>query len=129
MFIAVWDRAEFSTSHTEFYQRLSKHYDNVESGFLEIPHSCSSLDELKTLLENAGFVDIAIQVVRKEIKPARPVEICTAYLLGTPLYTELREKGIDPQEAVHVIANDMEDSFGEWMRGFYRQALFMKAIK
>ena len=129
MLTAVWDAMEYNTLHDAFYSRLEKFYGSYHCGFKDVPHNCANLNNLKLMIEKAGFTDFSIHVVRRTLGPVPALDTSKGYVLGTPLYNEFIELGINPEEVVDRISADLTTSYGEMLTGFHRQAIFIEARK
>lgn len=129
MLMAVWDAIRYNTLHSVFYHHLTRFTDNKHRAFQDVPHNCSSLDMLKELIESAGFTDFSIHVVQRPIGPVSTADACKGYIMGTPLYNELIESGIDPEEMVLKMSASLATDHGPILAGFHRQALFIEARK
>ncbi|MFK0573582.1 class I SAM-dependent methyltransferase [Endozoicomonas sp.] len=129
LLLSVWDIIERNPLGQEFYHCLSQCFGTQPLEFQEIPHNCSSLDLLKSVCESAGFSDISIHVVKRELDPIPALDACKGFIYGTPLFNEFTERGMDTEDVVKKVSTDLTRSFGEPLTGFYRQALFVEARK
>ena len=127
MLTAVWDALEYNTLHDAFYSRLEKFYGSYHCGFKDVPHNCANLNNLKLMIEKAGFTDFSIHVVRRTIGPVPALDACKGYVLGTPLYNEFVELGMNPEEVADTISTDLSATYGDTLTGFLRQAIFIEA--
>ncbi|MGY0218656.1 class I SAM-dependent methyltransferase [Endozoicomonadaceae bacterium StTr2] len=129
LLMAVWDKFERCNLTEHFANLIAPDIGSEMPEFQKKAHACHSLDLLKSQLEQTGFTDIHIDVVTKASPASTPLDTAKAYICGTPLWFELQNKGINPEDEVRKMTAKLEQQHGELITGFTRQALFVDATK
>jgi ubiquinone/menaquinone biosynthesis C-methylase UbiE len=84
--------------------------------FYHVPFSLSAIDPVKEMLIDAGFADIAINVVRLERPIADLSYFAQTTIRGNPVADQLTERGEDPERVIAAMLEDLTAEVGKTLR-------------
>lgn len=126
----TWDELEHNVLSRLAQTVLEEIYPDDPPRFLDKgPYSFYNQEEIKSLLTNAGFSDIAIDVVRKIGTAATAEDAVTGILDGTPNFVYLAQRSLPSSIAKEKLAALLIDHFGETNLPLPMQALVIQARK
>jgi ubiquinone/menaquinone biosynthesis C-methylase UbiE len=107
MVFDVWDRIEENDFANVVHQTLQQVFPQNPSQFMaRIPHGYHDATRIRAELTEAGFTDIAIEVIDHHSHANTPEETATAFCHGTPMRTEIEARGAPGLEAATRAAVD-----------------------
>jgi ubiquinone/menaquinone biosynthesis C-methylase UbiE len=126
---SVWDSHAFNT-YAEVTHRIAGTL-NPENPpqFFAFPYSFSALDPIKDGLMAAGFSSVEISVVRIEKVVADPELFARGMVFGNPLFTQISERGGDPEAVAQTILAELREKFGADEMVVQLQAIVFTARK
>lgn len=92
----VWHSREENPCARIVQELLEERLADNAPRFLDTPYGYGDHERLSTDLEDAGWDDIRLDVVRKQSYAASAEDVALGFLTGTPLSYELGERGADP---------------------------------
>lgn len=100
LFFNVWDRLEDNEFADVVTQALAEVFPDDPPRFMaRTPHGYHDQGLIRSDLERAGFVDIAIEAVDHVSRAPSPREPAVAYCQGTPWRSEIEARGAPGLEA------------------------------
>lgn len=125
----VWDALEHNDVGRIAQETITSYFDKDPPTFYQVPFGYHDQDEIKRVLESAGFRDVRIEVVSKMAEVTSAQDVATGLVQGNPVSSAITER--DPS-LLPVITNAVADAitrrFGETnirapMRAIVVQAL------
>jgi len=111
---SVWDRIEENEFADVVTQALAGIFPHDPPRFLaRTPHGHHDVEPLRGALQDAGFTDIAVDVLAARSKAPSPREPAVAYCQGTPLRSEIETR--DPaglERATEIASEAIAQRFG-----------------
>lgn len=84
-----------------------------EPGVFGLAYGMTSLDEVRALVQGAGFTGFRADMVRLDAPVPDPGLFAAGLLLGNPTATLLRERGIEPDTLVPELQRRLRGTLGE----------------
>jgi ubiquinone/menaquinone biosynthesis C-methylase UbiE len=110
----VWDALEHNDLCGIAHETITSYFDKDPPTFYQVPFGYHDHDEIRRVLENAGFRDVRIEVVAKVGQASRAREVATGLVQGNPVSMAIAER--DPS-LLPVITDAVADAitrrFGE----------------
>ncbi len=107
----VWDSLDNNHFSRAVHESVIK-LDRVNPpDFLKLPYGYHNVEVIKGQLEEAGFRYIGVDVVKKQSRADSARDVALALAAGSPLATQLAERGLS--DAVETVEADLLDEFGE----------------
>ena len=97
--------------------------------FYRVPFSLHAIDPIKEMLLDAGFADIAINVVHLERTIADLGYFAQTTIRGNPVADQLGERGEDPERVIEAVLAEYRAAFGENPGHMPLQAIVYSARK
>lgn len=104
---SVWDRIEENAFANDVTTALSQYFPADPPLFLRrTPHGYHDAVLIREELERAGFSTIVIEKIDQISRAGTPLDVAIAYCQGTPLRSEIEDRGPDVLSAAteHVAA-------------------------
>lgn len=129
----VWDALEHNDVGRIAHETITSYFEKDPPTFYQVPFGYHDQDEIKRVLESAGFRDVRIEVVSKMAEVTSAQDVATGLVQGNPVSSAITER--DPS-LLPVITNAVADAitrrFGETnirapMRAIIVQAHFATA--
>lgn len=109
----VWDGLPSNPYVQVAQDAIESFFDEDPPTFLYKPWSYCDLEEIDGLLREAGFVDVALQVVSHESERPSATEVATGLVRGNPTITDVEERASAPaDEVVEAVAAALAGAFG-----------------
>lgn len=108
----TWDRIEHNLPAHLSRQVVNVFFEGNPPVFYNTPFSMYDTEELKFLLENAGFKNIKIDHVMKKSTSSRANEVAIGFIEGNPIYLEIIKK--DPG-SIPVLENNLTEVLIQWL--------------
>jgi len=109
---SVWDSHAFNTFGAVAHRVVETLFPEDPPQFLALPYAFGAVDPIKDGLMAAGFSSVEIAVVRIEKLVADPELFARGMVFGNPLFTQIAERGGDPEAVVAAILDALRETFG-----------------
>jgi ubiquinone/menaquinone biosynthesis C-methylase UbiE len=110
----VWDALEHNDLCRVAHETITNYFDKDPPTFYQVPFGYHDHDEIRRVLENAGFRDVRIEVVAKVGQAGRAREVATGLVQGNPVSMAIAER--DPSllpTITDAVADAITHRFGE----------------
>ena len=110
----LWDAMEHNALCQLTHHTIAGYFEKDPPAFYQVPFSYHDQTEVKRVLEEAGFVDIEIEVVAKISQAARAEDAATGLVQGNPVALAIAER--DPSLVpviTNAVAEGIKEQFGE----------------
>ena len=110
----VWDALEHNDLCRLAHETIASYFDKDPPTFYQVPFGYHDHDEIRRVLENAGFRDVRIEVVAKVGQAGRAREVATGLVQGNPVSMAIAER--DPSllpTITDAVADAITHRFGE----------------
>jgi ubiquinone/menaquinone biosynthesis C-methylase UbiE len=124
---SVWDSHKHN-AHGRICQAALDRLVKDPPQFYRVPFSLSAIDPVKEMLIDAGFADIAIEVVHRESPIADLRYFAESSVRANPLAGQLLDRGEDPERVIAAFYEDLAAEIGETLR-MPMQAMIYSARK
>ena len=124
---SVWDSLEKNPLGKIAHETISGFFEKDPPTFYQVPFGYHDREEIKRVLEVAGFRDIRLDVVEKTGGESRPADAAQGLVHGNPVSVAITER--DPALLPLIttaVAEALKKRFGETVRAPLR-ALVMEA--
>ncbi|NQY92617.1 MAG: class I SAM-dependent methyltransferase [Campylobacteraceae bacterium] len=102
----VWDSFE----HNQLVQTVSQTIMNClpfdPPSFFKVPFGYYNIDVIKTLLNDAGFGDIEIDILPRVSKAQKALDVASGFVLGTPARLQIEEDDSEPLDKILGIVTE-----------------------
>jgi len=88
----VWDAMEHNELARLTHETIARFFDKDPPAFYQVPFGYHDQDEIRRVLEQAGFREIQIEVVAKVGKAGRAEDAATGLVQGNPVATAIIER-------------------------------------
>jgi ubiquinone/menaquinone biosynthesis C-methylase UbiE len=127
----VWDTLEFNELAAIVNATIAKMFPNNPSHFMQrTPHGYNYIENIKSTLAAAGFVNVTAEKVARRSRAASALEPAIGYCQGTPMRSEIESR--DPtklQLATDLSAQAIAAKFGEGAIDAGIQAIIFSGTK
>ncbi|MGI8863648.1 MAG: class I SAM-dependent methyltransferase [Solirubrobacteraceae bacterium] len=111
--VACWCEVETAPGHQALTDVLSHHLPELEP-VARVPFSLSSGDELRRLLDQAGFRDVEVERVEGTVRFRSPEEFTRSFMEGTPMAITMAEVSPEQRDALaRNIAQSVRERVGD----------------
>jgi ubiquinone/menaquinone biosynthesis C-methylase UbiE len=113
----VWDAMEHNDLGRIAHQTISGFFENDPPTFYQVPFGYHDQDEIKRVLEEAGFRDPRVDVVRKVGSASRAEDAAIGLVQGNPVAAAIAER--DPallSVITKAVADALKKRLGETVR-------------
>ncbi len=124
----VWDVLEKNIFSSAVHEAAMALAPGNPPDFLKFPYAYSDVSEITRQLEAAGFTDIGSTVLPKESRADSARDVALALAAGSPLATQLAERGL-AEKGIEVIEAELRQRFGGSTVTAPMQAIVIKAYK
>ena len=110
----VWDAMERNALGQLTHQTIARYFDKDPPAFYQIPFGYHDQDEIKRVLETAGFRDIKIEVVARVSVASRAEDAAMGLVHGNPVAGAIAERDASLLPIItKAVARAIADRFGE----------------
>lgn len=88
----VWDSLEQNPLGQIAHETVARFFEKDPPTFYQVPFGYHDHDEIRRVLEDAGFRDIRIDVVRKTSVPTRADDAATGLVEGSPVSVAITDR-------------------------------------
>lgn len=100
----VWDRIEENDFPRISQQTVLPMFGDDPPPFYGIPFGYFDHDEIRRDLSGSGFVDVTLDVLRKQVQSATARQAATGFVKGNPIRSEIEERLGDVSSVVDQVA-------------------------
>ena len=118
-----WDANAFARMTHETVERI---FPDEPPGFYRVPFAYHDGAEIEAALSKAGFVDVSVEWLQRDVAIPDPQLFARGIVYGNPIHVEIVERGGDPDAIFDVVTEAIRSKLGEQMS---IQALFISARK
>jgi len=109
----VWDSLASNRVIEIAYETIAGFFPTDPPDFIRTPFGYYQIDPIKALLEEEGFGNIGVEVVRETVRCQTAESPARGMVEGNPGILQIRERATaDPKEIVAVLARAIEAEFG-----------------
>ncbi|MCA1658907.1 MAG: class I SAM-dependent methyltransferase [Verrucomicrobiaceae bacterium] len=110
----VWDALEHNDVGRIAHETITSYFDKDPPTFYHVPFGYHDQEEIKRVLESAGFRDVRIEVVAKVGQPSRAREVATGLVQGNPVSMAIAERDPSLLPAItDAVADAITRRFGQ----------------
>ena len=126
----VWDSLEHNDVPRVGREVVSSFFDNDPPTFFNVPFSFYDRDEIRSLLEGAGFTDIEITALPMEATAPSAADLAIGLVEGNPILTAIQERMPERiPEIRNAVAEAVRAQFGDAPVRARMQAIICSARK
>ena len=122
----VWDSLDKNYFSRAVHESVIKLDQANPPDFLKLPYGYHDVEIIKEQLQEAGFRNIGVDVVKKQSRVDSARNVALALAAGSPLAAQLAERGLS--DAVETVEADLLDEFGEGEISAPMQAIVFHAV-
>lgn len=127
---SVWDSHDANPWAARVHKLMQDEFSIDPPVFMAVPFSYSDQTMMRSCLEEAGFKDIEIQAVRKDVEATTAEDYARGSIFGTPLSSAITERGVTNLEpVVQKAAAVFRQEFGDAPMRSSVQAIIATAKK
>ncbi len=109
----LWDSLEHNRIVEVVLDVTARFFDRDPPTFYRLPYGYGEIDPIKTLLQQVGFRDLDIHVVRALVERPDARHLARGFVEGTPVILEIRERATAESAAIiEAVAAAFEADFG-----------------
>ncbi|HEV2803801.1 MAG TPA: methyltransferase domain-containing protein [Chthoniobacterales bacterium] len=109
----VWGSLEENSLGQIPHETIGRFFEKDPPAFYQVPFGYHDRDEIRHLLENAGFADIRVDVVDKASGITRAEDAATGLVQGTPMSAAIAERDASLLPAITAgVAGALTKHFG-----------------
>lgn len=123
---SVWDRIEANPHALAFAELMEGMFPDDPQMRFRTPYEMHDAAQLRTLVEAAGFREVAVEVQRKPIAGVDPAALASGQIRGTPRGALLVERGVSLERTVDDLTAALVRQGGSPYQG-QAQALLVQA--
>lgn len=128
--LSVWDSHRYNPYGRITHEVVAQLFPADPPQFYKVPFSCHQIDPIKELLLDAGFGEIAMDVVRRVQPLPSAANFARAAVYGNPLIDQVRARGgVDPELIVETLTQEFRREFGDDPGRLPLQAMVFSARK
>jgi len=99
----TWDSLENNEATAIVNEAVAAYFNNTAPSFFHLPHSMYDVEELQSLMKDAGFKNISVERILIDSTSPSAEHVAKGFVFGTPMYGELVK--LDPASP-EIIANN-----------------------
>lgn len=110
----VWDSIDKNPVARVAHNVVAGCFAGNPPAFCETPFGYHDPAAIHEVLTEAGFADIEIQHVAKSVRRPAARDVATGFVMGTPLYVEIVERGTArPEQVIDAVTEALQAEFGD----------------
>ncbi len=126
----TWDAVPYNAASNSTQNALNDFFKGDAPQFFQKgPFSFFDHEEIKSLLEKAGFNMVKLTVVQKQTDAAAANDLVNGFVDGSPLTGYLKERGVDLEAVKNRIREELESDFVLEKTPMTMQAIVCEAMK
>lgn len=126
---SVWDAHAYNPFGRIVHEVAARFFPKDPPPFYKIPFGTHSIDAVKTMLHEAGFGGIKVEVLAHDSPVADLSFLARSAVFGNPFGDQVKERGGDPEAVIAAIEKDLAAAFGTRPRPIPMQTIFFAASK
>jgi len=125
----VWDSMEHNEMTATVVEALTTYFPKNPPAFFDVPFGWYQLDDIKSSLRKAGFVDIDFSFQSRMCQYESAYDAAIGHILGTPLNVELTKRNnVSLVDIVSHVTEFIAERFGERPKATRMQAIVVSAV-
>ena len=124
----VWDSIERNPWGRIAHETIASFFDREPPTFYELPFGFYETDLIRSLLEKAGFTGIETSLVRLPCRSPSAAEFAIGLVRGNPGGTAIEERGVDINEVISAVSEEIAENCGSAPVESTMQALVWRAV-
>lgn len=125
---SLWDSYTHNHLIRTVNDTLSSLFPKNPPSFFDTPYGYHHIDEVKTLLVEAGFSNIEISILARTSRCETAKQVALGYILGTPVCIQIAERGeYAVEEVVNIVERALCETYGQSSIHAKMQAIVFKA--
>ncbi len=125
----IWDSLDRNGFVKAVHEELAATFPDDPPKFFDTPYGYYRIDEVKNVLEKAGFGEVEISVLPKPCTAKAARDVALGYVLGTPVRLQISEKvSGDLTEVVARVEQAVATKFGSSPAVSEMQAIVFSAL-
>jgi ubiquinone/menaquinone biosynthesis C-methylase UbiE len=125
----VWDSLEHNPIARTAHETIASFFDRDPPNFYEVPFGFSDAEEIRRLLQIAGFQDIQISTVKLQCRNRSAAEFAIGLVRGNPVATAIEERGASVDTVLRAVEKKIGERFGVAPLETTMQALVCRAVR
>jgi ubiquinone/menaquinone biosynthesis C-methylase UbiE len=110
---SVWDALEQNPLGQVAHETISGFFEKDPPTFYQVPFGYHDRDEIRRLLEDAGFKDVRVEVVSKMSVDSRAEEAAIGLVQGNPVSVAIAERDVSLLPVItKAVADALTEHFG-----------------
>jgi ubiquinone/menaquinone biosynthesis C-methylase UbiE len=110
----VWDAMEHNPLGQLTHRTVASYFEKDPPTFYQVPFGYHDREEIKRVLEEAGFDEIKIEIVAKVSQIGRAEDAATGLVQGNPVAVAIAERDASLLPVItNAVAQAIKDQFGE----------------
>ncbi|MEY2482538.1 MAG: hypothetical protein QOK24_1066 [Verrucomicrobiota bacterium] len=110
----VWDALEHNAVGRIAHETITSYFEKDPPTFYEVPFGYHDQDEIKRMLESAGFSEVRIEVVAKMAEASRAQDVATGLVQGNPVAVAIAGRNASLLPVITgAVADAITRRFGE----------------
>lgn len=124
----VWDSVAENDLVRTIDRTVRTHFPDDPPPFYDVPYGYYDIDSIRTMLDDAGFVDINVEVVTRPSVAESARRVAEGYILGSPMCGQIEARNSDVlADVVNSATDAIASAFGDPPIGAKMQALVFSA--
>jgi ubiquinone/menaquinone biosynthesis C-methylase UbiE len=117
----VWDAFEHNAFGRVTHATIASFFESDPPAFYLTPFGYHGVEVIERTLREAGFGEIRIERVQKELTGPSARDFATGLVRGNPVALSIAERGVDQERVVGAVAEALRPFYGDGpMRGTIR---------
>jgi len=126
----VWDSLKQNPPAVVAHETISRFFDFDPPQFLKTPFGFHDIEHIKSLLTQAGLINIEHHVVSVVIEGLEAADVAKGFVEGNPGVIEINERArVGAGEVTRAVARALEDAFGPAPLKFPLQEIVFTATR
>lgn len=125
----VWDSFEQNPAAQTAHETIASFFDRDPPSFYHTPFGFYDTDLIRQLLQEAGFEEIEISIVKLPCRSASAAEFAVGLVRGNPVAAAIEERGGSVDRVVEAVGKKVGERFGNAPMETTMQALICRAMR
>ena len=125
----VWDSFEQNPAARTAHETIASFFDSDPPSFYQTPFGFHDVDLIRRLLQQAGFDEIEISIVKLPCRSRSAAEFAIGLVRGNPVAAAIEERGESVDRVVQAVAERIGEQFGVAPLETTMQALVCRALR
>jgi SAM-dependent methyltransferase len=124
----VWDSMEHNPFGWIAHKTIATFFEYDPPNFYELPFGFYDADLIRGLLQRAGFMAIEASLVTLPCRSPSAAEFAIGLIRGNPVATAIEERGVDPDEVIRSVGQEIAERYGAAPVESTMQAFVWRAV-